>query len=313
MSYSRTTYTGPVKNRGEDDQGRALVSREELADFRRKYGADKTLRDLLNADRTGKLPSSAENTRARGVQGANTAPSGRAEIPTGGTARAPASTGKEGMSDTTRNVLNTLQAIGPGVGQGLGAAIRGARAIGPAGRATEAERLASRIEPRLRRSGESVEESVNQARMDMAREPRLRRSGESVDESVKQARAEMAREPRMRRSGESVDESVSQARAEMAREPRMRRSGESVDEAMKQARTEMAREPRLEPARAMSAAEKKAPAVQGDKAKTTPRSRTRDEEDGEFKKGGKVKAYAKGGSVRGAGIAQRGVKPCKVC
>jgi len=193
------------------------------------------------------------------------------------------------MSDTTRNVLNTLQAIGPGVGQGLGAAIRGARAIGPAGRATEAERLASRIEPRLRRSGESVEESVNQARMDMAREPRLRRSGESVDESV------------------------SQARAEMAREPRMRRSGESVDEAMKQARTEMAREPRLEPARAMSAAEKKAPAVQGDKAKTTPRSRTRDEEDGEFKKGGKVKAYAKGGSVRGAGIAQRGVKPCKVC
>ena len=289
MSYSRTSYTGPVKNRGEDAQKRALVSREELADFRRKYGADKTLRDLLNADRTGKLPSSAENTRARGVQGANTAPSGRAEIPTGGTARAPASTGEEGMSDTTRNVLNTLQAIGPGVGQGLGTAIRGARAIGPAGRATEAERLASRIEPRLRRSGESVEESVNQARMDMAREPRLRRSGESVDESV------------------------SQARAEMAREPRMRRSGESVDEAMKQARTEMAREPRLEPARAMSAAEKKAPAVQGDKAKTTPRSRTRDEEDVDFKKGGKVKAYAKGGSVRGAGIAQRGVKPCKVC
>lgn len=289
MSYSRTSYTGPVKNRGEDAQKRALVSREELADFRRKYGADKTLRDLLNADRTGKLPSSAENTRARGVQGANTAPSGRAEIPTGGTARAPASTGEEGMSDTTRNVLNTLQAIGPGVGQGLGTAIRGARAIGPAGRATEAERLASRIEPRLRRSGESVEESVNQARMDMAREPRLRRSGESVEESVKQARAEMAREPRMRRSGESVDE------------------------AMKQARTEMAREPRLEPARAMSAAEKKAPAVQGDKAKTTPRSRTRDEEDVDFKKGGKVKAYAKGGSVRGAGIAQRGVKPCKVC
>jgi len=98
----------------------------------------------------------------------------------------------------------------------------------------------------------------------------------------------------------------------MAREPRMRRSGESVDEAMKQARTEMAREPRLEPARAMSAAEKKAPAVQGDKAKTTPRSRTRDEEDGEFKKGGKVKAYAKGGSVKGSGCEQRGLRKCKV-
>jgi len=55
----RTTYTGPVKNRGEDAQGRAKVSREELADFKRKYGADKTLRDLLNADKTGKAPASA--------------------------------------------------------------------------------------------------------------------------------------------------------------------------------------------------------------------------------------------------------------
>jgi hypothetical protein len=55
----RTTYTGPVKDRGEDAQGRAKVSREELADFKRKYGADKTLRDLLNADKTGKAPASA--------------------------------------------------------------------------------------------------------------------------------------------------------------------------------------------------------------------------------------------------------------
>ena len=95
-------------------------------------------------------------------------------------------------------------------------------------------------------------------------------------------------------------------------EPRMRRSGEAVDEAMKQARIDMAREPQLERARALSAAEKKAPAVQGDKAKMSPRSRTRDEEDVEFRKGGKVKTYAKGGSVRGAGIAQRGVRNCKV-
>ena len=32
----------------------------------------------------------------------------------------------------------------------------------------------------------------------------------------------------------------------------------------------------------------------------------------QFKRGGKIQAYAKGGSVRGAGIAQRGVKKCKV-
>jgi hypothetical protein len=120
------------------------------------------------------------------------------------------------MSDTTRNVLNTLGALGAGAGAGLGA--RALVRHQAAKRAAEAERLASRIEPR------------------------------------------------------------------------MRRSGEGIDEAMKQARVEMAREPRLEPARAMSAAEKKAPAVQGDKVKT----------------------YASGGSVKGSGCERRGLRPCKV-
>ena len=66
--------------------------------------------------------------------------------------------------------------------------------------------------------------------------------------------------------------------------------------------------------RSQAAAEAKAekPILRTDKSSETPRSRTRDEEDVDFKKGGKVKAYAKGGSVRGSGIAQRGVKPCKV-
>jgi len=77
MSYAKTTYSGPVKNRGVDAQGRAKVSREELADFRRKYGADKTLRDLLNADRTGKTPASENAPLARGLQGANVAPQTR--------------------------------------------------------------------------------------------------------------------------------------------------------------------------------------------------------------------------------------------
>ena len=87
--------------------------------------------------------------------------------------------------------------------------------------------------------------------------------------------------------------------------PAMRRSGEGIDDAMKQARIEMAREPQMERARALSAAERKAPAMQGDKAKASPRARTRDEEDVEFKHGGKVKTYAKGGSVRGAGCETR--------
>ena len=69
----RTTYTGPVKNRGTTKSGKANVSREELADFKRKYGADKTLRDLLNADRTGKTPASVGAGSGRGMAAGRTA------------------------------------------------------------------------------------------------------------------------------------------------------------------------------------------------------------------------------------------------
>lgn len=243
MSYAKTKYTGPMKDRGRDDQNRALVSREELEDFRRQYGRDKTLRDLLNADRTGRVPSSSSDMRARGLQEASIAPSGSAEIPGAPANRpepSPPSTMERmgsGLSDTAKKILAAT-----GATAAAGAAGLGARALirrEAANRVADAERLASRVEPRMRRSGEGVEE------------------------------------------------------------------------AMKQARVEMAREPQLERARALSAAEKKAPAVQGDKTKMSPRSRTRDEEDVEFKRGGKVKTYTSGGSVRGAGIAQRGVRKCR--
>ena len=67
----RTTWDGPMPNRPVVN-GIAQVSKEELADFRRKFGPQMTLRDLLNADR-GVGPSAAD-PRARGMQGANTAP-----------------------------------------------------------------------------------------------------------------------------------------------------------------------------------------------------------------------------------------------
>jgi hypothetical protein len=50
MAFARKSYSGPVKNRGTVN-GKADVSREELNDFRAKFGKDKTLRDLLNADK----------------------------------------------------------------------------------------------------------------------------------------------------------------------------------------------------------------------------------------------------------------------
>lgn len=70
----KTKYTGPDPDRASRGN---FVSKEELADFQRKYpGA--TLRDLLNADqglkRRGAPASSATDMRARGVQGANIAP-----------------------------------------------------------------------------------------------------------------------------------------------------------------------------------------------------------------------------------------------
>jgi hypothetical protein len=72
----RTRYEGPMLNRPVVN-GRAVVSTEELADFRRQFGADKTLRDLLNADRgltrRGETPS-AQDMRARGPQGPSEAP-----------------------------------------------------------------------------------------------------------------------------------------------------------------------------------------------------------------------------------------------
>ena len=71
----RKKYEGPDPDRANRGN---FVSKEELADFQRKYGADKTLRDLLNADqgltRRGSSPLSTEAMRSRGVQGANIAP-----------------------------------------------------------------------------------------------------------------------------------------------------------------------------------------------------------------------------------------------
>ena len=54
MAFTRKSYSGPMKDRDEVMRGGkklADVSKEELDDFRAKFGKDKTLKDLLNADR----------------------------------------------------------------------------------------------------------------------------------------------------------------------------------------------------------------------------------------------------------------------
>jgi len=155
----RTTYTGPVKNRGEDAQGRAKVSREELADFKRKYGANKTLRDLLNADKTGKAPASEKSPLARGPQGASMAPSrtGRAEIPKGtGGAKAPAASTERRMSPLEMGLLTTSGALAAPL------ALRGAMRAAPkvAGMASKAGEAAKGA---MSKAGEAVKGAASKA------------------------------------------------------------------------------------------------------------------------------------------------------
>jgi hypothetical protein len=58
-------YKGPRSNRRMLNKNTVFVSKEELADFKKRFGADKTLRDLLNADKTGKLPEAAKASAAK--------------------------------------------------------------------------------------------------------------------------------------------------------------------------------------------------------------------------------------------------------
>ena len=67
-------YKGPRSNRRMLNKNTVFVSKEELADFKKRFGADKTLRDLLNTDKTGKLPEPVGAYRGRRAEGANVAP-----------------------------------------------------------------------------------------------------------------------------------------------------------------------------------------------------------------------------------------------
>jgi hypothetical protein len=256
----RTTYTGPVKNRGENARGQANVSREELEDFRRQYGRDKTLRDLLNADRTGKLPASEKSPMARGPQEANVAPR-RAEIPTGGSAKAPEERG-ERMSPLEMGLLTTAGALaGPALGRGAAAAYRGAKdVVGTVRGAVQASR--------------GLEE---------ARRARLARE---MDDSLPAP----ASIPELGRGVFRSAREKAEAEARNAK-PRVRVEGAKGGVYRSEA-------PKTE-----------------SKAGPEFRSRTADRMDERemgMKKGGKVKTYAKGGSVKGSGCEQRGLRKCKV-
>lgn len=116
----RKTWDGPMPNRPVVN-GRAMVSAEELADFRRKFGASMTLTDLLNADQ-GRGPSGAMPA-ARGVQGANIKPAGPRVRPDEAATLPPV-----GLRDVPGLIMQGMQQGAQRVpaGRGAGAAFVGA-------------------------------------------------------------------------------------------------------------------------------------------------------------------------------------------
>lgn len=151
MADTRTAAQGgrPRPQTFGDAFREARLAGDKTFEFKGKTYSTKTAeeqaRDIGSRAAAGSGRGASAGRTAKDV---DTGPR-RAEIPSGGGAKAPAETGG-GMSDTTRNVLNTLGALGVGGG----AAGLGARALmrrEAAKRAAEAEKLASRVEPPMRR------------------------------------------------------------------------------------------------------------------------------------------------------------------
>lgn len=133
--------------------------------------------------------------RGRGMGRADTSetpePPKRAEIPVDSTAKAPPSTGDSGMSETSRNVLNTLGAMG-----GVAGSMRAAGLASKVARAEKAAEAPRRIEPTMGRMASEARAARTDGRIDpvMGREPR-----DLVSEANRRAAKEAAEESARRK------------------------------------------------------------------------------------------------------------------
>ena len=311
--FARKTYK-PIQNRAIDSKGRIDVSREELEDFQRQFGKHLTLRDLLNYDRTQRLPAapkseddqrsrgrraekpkSEDDQRARGTQEANIRPNGGAGR---GASSGPAADAQykaplrseaaelraaEGMDRHLTERAEQLRqadlmrpgrdAITPVMGPEMGLAGLGRAALGA---------LGSRVTGMLTRRGESKEaqrEAAEKAR-DEVRE-RMRIDDEPKPSVFRSNRPPKDDIPTLRDAVEDLPP--------VAPKDRVRVEG-TKGGVYRSAKDEKPAEPRAE-----------------------FRSRTADRMDERgMKRGGTIKSYAKGGSVKGSGCEQRGLRKCKV-
>lgn len=283
MSYARTTYTGPVKNRGKDDQGRAKVSREELADFRRKHGADKTLRDLLNADKTGKTPASEKAPLARGPQGANIEPSRVSMSPARREAMDRASENARKREESKKAVMDRQGA----------AASRGMERLKSAG-----------LTPGSTTLGQSLGAAATMAAPSAAK-PLAKMAGRAITGAMeRRAASEGAKRTAME---------------EARKEPAMFGELPKVGGVFRSARPPAPKPtpaPKPEPPKSRVQVEgtkggvyRSAKDEKPAEPKAEFRSRTADRVDERgMKRGGTAKAYAKGGSVKGGGCETRSKK-----
>ncbi len=155
---ARKTWDGPMPNRPVVN-GKVMVSAEELADFRRQFGANMTLRDLLNADK-GRGPSGAMPA-ARGAQGANVAPRGPLIRPDEAATLPPV-----GLSDIPGLVMRGMAEGAERVpaGRGAGAAFVGAalpRALSAGTTAAKTLRDHPSISPERRQMLKEMEDYIS--------------------------------------------------------------------------------------------------------------------------------------------------------
>jgi hypothetical protein len=276
----RTTYTGPVKNRGLNKRGQANVSREELEDFKRKHGQNKTLRDLLNAELPGAKPLKRVDEKSSAPKPASTASSGRAEIPKGaGEYKAPPASNQREMSDTERVLLTTAGALG-GAGAAVPRLAGMASTLGRSAKGAMAPRAA--VEPAKR-----IDPLLNTSR---AAGGKFRSSAPEIRQAAMAKRADAPATP-MRSTNISSD-----AGRRFTPQQEMEAAAASMRGAA--GRKEIATT-RAGRSRAMAEAKAEKPILRTDKSRQSPRSRTEETTDVEFRKGG---------SVKGGGCETRGKK-----
>lgn len=314
--FARKTYK-PIQNRAIDSKGRIDVSREELEDFQRQFGKHLTLRDLLNYDRTQRLPAapkSEDDQRSRGR---------RAEKP---------------KSEDDQRARGTQEAnIRPNGGAGRGAS------SGPAADAQYKAPLSADTDPAGPRRDKAAEakgaETLERMKSRAERGMTMRSNEEMRDEAEGRtlaalgAAATLAGGPLARLAIEAIGRRAAAEGAKRVAEEASRRDPDlglppqgSVWHSNRPPKDEI---PTLRDAveDLPPVAPKDRVRVEGTKGgvyrsakdekpaepRAEFRSRTADRMDERgMKRGGTIKSYAKGGSVKGSGCEQRGLRKCKV-